>query len=77
MLKHTFVSSSPTSPTRKSALATVPQGYENLSYTVRIKGKGTKEQFAEVHKAVMATSPNFYNLSCPVVLKPALVSSDR
>ena len=52
---------------------TVPQGYENLSYTVRIKGNGTKEQFAEVHKAVMATSPNFYNLSRPVVLNPALV----
>lgn len=51
----------------------VPQGYENLSYTVRIKGNGTKEQFADVHKAVMATSPNFYNLSQPVVLKPALV----
>ena len=51
----------------------VPQGYENLSYTVRIKGNGTKEQFAEVHQAVMATSPNFYNLSQPVVLKPALV----
>ena len=51
----------------------VPKGYENLSYTVRIKGNGTKEQFAEVHKAVMETSPNFYNLSRPVVLKPALV----
>jgi uncharacterized OsmC-like protein len=51
----------------------VLQGYENLSYTVRIKGNGTKEQFAEVHKAVMETSPNFYNLSRPVVLKPALV----
>ncbi|WP_426612898.1 OsmC family protein [Bradyrhizobium sp. McL0616] len=50
----------------------VPQGYENLSYTVRIKGNGTKEQFAEVHKAVMATSPNFYNLSRPVGLTPAL-----
>jgi uncharacterized OsmC-like protein len=52
---------------------TVPRGYESLSYTVRIKGNGTKEQFAEVHAAVMATSPNFYNLSRPVVLKPALV----
>jgi len=51
----------------------VPQGYENLSYTVRIKGNGTKQQFAEVHNAVMATSPNFYNLSRPVALKPALV----
>jgi len=51
----------------------VPQGYESLSYTVRIKGSGTKEQFAEVHDAVMATSPNFYNLARPVDLKPALV----
>ena len=51
----------------------VPQGYENLSYTVRIKGSGTKQQFAEIHEAVMATSPNFYNLSRPVALKPILV----
>lgn len=51
----------------------VSNGYENLSYTVRIKGSGTKEQFADVHKAVMATSPNFYNLSRPVGLTPALV----
>ena len=51
----------------------VAPGYEQLSYTVRIKGSGTKEEFAEIHKAVMATSPNFYNLSRPVVLKPALV----
>jgi uncharacterized OsmC-like protein len=51
----------------------VPPGYENLSYTVRIKGSGTKEQFAEIHEAVMATSPNFYNMSRPVALKPALV----
>jgi uncharacterized OsmC-like protein len=52
---------------------TVPPGYENLSYVVRIKGSGTKEQFAEIHKAVMATSPNFYNVSQPVSLKPTLV----
>ena len=51
----------------------VPPGYENLNYTVRIKGSGTKEQFTEVHQAVMATSPNFYNLSRAVALKPALV----
>jgi uncharacterized OsmC-like protein len=51
----------------------VPQGYENLNYTVRIKGSGTKEQFAEIHQAVMATSPNFYNMSRPIALIPALV----
>jgi len=52
---------------------TVRPGYDNLSYVVRIKGSGTKEQFAEIHKAVMATSPNFYNVSRPVTLKPTLV----
>ena len=51
----------------------MPPGYEKLSYTVGIKGSGTKEQFAEIHNAVMATSPNFYNLSRTVALKPALI----
>jgi uncharacterized OsmC-like protein len=51
----------------------VRPGYENLRYVVRIKGSGTKEQFAEIHKAVMATSPNFFNVSRPVTLKPTLV----
>jgi uncharacterized OsmC-like protein len=50
----------------------VPPGYENLSYTVRIKGSGTDQEFAEIHEAVMATSPNFYNVSRPVTLKPTL-----
>src|SRR5258707_14365709 len=52
---------------------TVPPGYENLSYIVRIKGSGTKEEFAEIHEAVMATSPQSYNVSRPVALKPTLV----
>jgi uncharacterized OsmC-like protein len=51
----------------------VPPGYENLRYIVRIKGSGTKEAFTEIHEAVMATSPNFYNMSRPVALKPTLV----
>jgi uncharacterized OsmC-like protein len=51
----------------------VPQGYQSLSYVVRIKGSGTKEEFAQVHEAVMATSPNFYNVSRPIALKPTLV----
>jgi uncharacterized OsmC-like protein len=51
----------------------VPAGYENLSYVVRIKGSGTKQEFAEVHEAVMATSPNFHNVSRPVALNPTLV----
>jgi hypothetical protein len=38
-----------------------------------VKGSGTKEEFTEIHAAVMATSPNFYNVSRAVALKPALV----
>ena len=52
---------------------TVPAGYENLRYTVRIKGSASKEEFAEVHAAVMATSPNFFNVSRPVALAPKLI----
>ena len=51
----------------------VPNGYESLRYTVRIKGSGTKQQFAEIHDAVMATSPNVYNLANAVALKSTLV----
>jgi uncharacterized OsmC-like protein len=51
----------------------VAPGYDNLSYVVRIKGNGTREQFAEIHKTVMATSPNFHNVSRPVDLYPTLV----
>lgn len=51
----------------------VPPGYENLRYVVRIKGSGSKEQFAEIHRAVMATSPNFYNVSQRIALLPTLV----
>jgi hypothetical protein len=53
--------------------SSVPAGYENLRYTVRIKESGTKKEFVEVHNAVMATSPNFYNLARPVSLKPTFV----
>jgi uncharacterized OsmC-like protein len=51
----------------------VAPGYEKLNYTVRIKGNGTKEQFAKIHEMVMATSPNFHNVSKPVALVPRLV----
>lgn len=51
----------------------VPPGYEKLRYVVRVKGSGTREQFVEIHKAVMATSPNFHNVSRAVDLKPTLV----
>jgi uncharacterized OsmC-like protein len=51
----------------------VPAGYDSLSYTLRVRGSGTKEEFARIHEAVMATSPNFYSVSRPVALRPTLI----
>ena len=51
---------------------TVPPGYRQLDYTVRIGGKGTPEQFHEIHQAVMATSPNFFNLNQPICMNGRL-----
>jgi uncharacterized OsmC-like protein len=52
---------------------TVKPGYDQLRYTVHIKGNGTPEQFEKIHRTVMATSPNYFNLSSPVPLKSRLV----
>lgn len=51
----------------------VKPGYDELRYTVHIKGKGTPEQFRKIHEAVSATSPNRYNLSHAIRLKSDLV----
>jgi uncharacterized OsmC-like protein len=51
----------------------VAPGYRELSYTVRIGGDASEAQFAEVHAAVMATSPNFYNIAHAVKLNPTLI----
>ncbi|WP_274942370.1 OsmC family protein [Govanella unica] len=44
----------------------VPSGYEEIDYTVHIAGNGTKEQFEEIHRTVMKTSPNYFNLARPI-----------
>ncbi len=51
----------------------VSPGYEEIVYRVRIKGNGTPEQFEEIHRTVMGTSPNFFNISRPIRLKPELI----
>ncbi len=53
--------------------STVNPGYDSLSYTVSIKGDGSTEQFEKIHQMVMATSPNFANISRAVALNPTLV----
>jgi uncharacterized OsmC-like protein len=53
--------------------ADVKPGYHNVDYIVRIKGNGTPEQFEQIHKAVMATSPNFSNISSPIQMNSKLI----
>jgi hypothetical protein len=53
--------------------ATVRPGYDQLRYTVHVKGSGTPEQFEKIHRTVMATSPNYFNLANAIPLKARLV----
>ena len=50
----------------------VPPGYEQIDYVVRIAGNGTPEQFEAIHQAVMATSPNYFNLARPIRMNGTL-----
>ncbi len=50
----------------------VPPGYEQVDYEVRIKGDGSPEQFEEIHQTVMKTSPNYFNMSRPIRMNGTL-----
>lgn len=51
----------------------VAPGYPSISYTVRLKGDGTPEQFQRIHETVCRTSPNYFNMSRPIQLNANLV----
>jgi uncharacterized OsmC-like protein len=51
---------------------TVPLGYEEIEYQVRIKGDGSREQFEEIHQTVLKTSPNYFNISRPIRVNATL-----
>src|SRR5688572_29462531 len=51
----------------------VPAGYRRLNYRVSLIGDGTREQYEEMHQAVQATSPNYFNLAKPVEMVGTLV----
>lgn len=51
----------------------IAPGYEELKYTVHIKGNATPEQLEKIHDIVCATSPNRYNISRPIKLNTNLV----
>lgn len=45
---------------------TVPPGYRRIDYTVTLDGDGSRDQYEEIHQAVMATSPNYFNMARPI-----------
>lgn len=51
----------------------VKPGYDEISYTVHIKGNGTSEQFQKVHETVCATSPNRFNVANAIRLNSEIV----
>lgn len=53
--------------------ASVKPGYDQLRYTVRIRGRGSPDQFQKVHATVLATSPNRWNIANAIDLKGRLV----
>ncbi len=50
----------------------VPAGYRRINYTVTLDGDGTREQYEEIHRAVMATSPNHFNMARPIEMNGRL-----
>ena len=50
----------------------VPPGYEAIQYEVLISGDGTPEQFQDIHRNVMKTSPNYFNLNRPIRMEGTL-----
>ena len=50
----------------------VAPGYESVDYDVFIKGSGTPEDFNDIHRTVMATSPNYFNMSRPIRMNGSL-----
>jgi uncharacterized OsmC-like protein len=51
----------------------VPAGYAGLRSKVTIKADGSPEQLRQIHQMVLATSPNFYNITRAVPTEPTLV----
>ena len=45
---------------------TIPPGCRRINYTVFLEGDCTQAQFEEIHQAVTATSPNYFNMAQPI-----------
>jgi uncharacterized OsmC-like protein len=53
--------------------ASVSPGYDRLETTLTVKGQATPEAFQQIFAMMLATSPNFHNISRPIDVRPRLV----
>lgn len=53
--------------------AAIRPGFSELRYRVHIHGAGTPQQFRQIHEAVLATSPNRWNVANAIPLKAELI----
>jgi uncharacterized OsmC-like protein len=51
----------------------IKPGYDEIRYKIHLKGNGTRETYEEIHKTVMATSPNYWTLSNPIKINSDLI----
>ena len=51
----------------------IAPGYRELRTRVVIKGDGSEDQLRKIHELVLATSPNFYNVTRAITVVPLLV----
>ncbi len=52
--------------------AGVRPGYGSIDYNVALEGDATREQFEEIHAAVQATSPNYFNMANAIEMRGTL-----
>jgi uncharacterized OsmC-like protein len=50
----------------------VKPGYDAIKVKIAIKGDGTEAQFREIHRIVLKTSPNYFNVSRPIPVEATL-----
>jgi len=50
----------------------IKPGYEAIQVRVKIKGNASMEQFREIHRTVLKTSPNYFNVSRPIPVQATL-----
>jgi uncharacterized OsmC-like protein len=51
----------------------VSPGYDQLETTITVEGSASPEEFERIYQLVLATSPNFHNVSRPIQVTPKLV----